>query len=324
MAKPRIFVSSTYYDLKHVRSDIERFILEQGYDPILNERGHIAYGSREKLEEYCYKEVSQCDILVSIIGGRFGSSSTDEFSISNRELLEASRLGKQIYIFIDAAVASEYRTYQANKDIPGVKYPAVDDPKVYDFIEKVYNMPKNNTVHTFSCAADITIYLKEQWAGLFQRLLGDESKKSEVDIIQQLTETSDTLNQLVAFLVAEKQDSQVAISQILTINHPIFHEIERKADIPFRVFFETLGEMINIFDRLGYKLIPKSDFDAKDGYASWVLSDDINIVRISKEAFHVEYSDDDEKNISYSSKLKMFTSSDWSPELVEKDTKIPF
>jgi len=141
MAKPRVFVSSTYYDLKHVRSDIERFIHEQGYDAVLNEKGHIAYGSRDRLEDYCYKEINQCDILVSIIGGRYGCASTEEHSVSNKELLEAINLGKQVYIFIDTAVATEYRTYQANKTLKGINYQAVDNVKVYEFIEEVYNLP---------------------------------------------------------------------------------------------------------------------------------------------------------------------------------------
>jgi hypothetical protein len=37
MAKPRIFVSSTFYDLRQIRSDLERFIKEIGYEPVLNE-----------------------------------------------------------------------------------------------------------------------------------------------------------------------------------------------------------------------------------------------------------------------------------------------
>jgi hypothetical protein len=51
MAKPKVFLSSTYYDLKHVRADIERFIKEQGYESILNEQGDIPYGKDSKLEE---------------------------------------------------------------------------------------------------------------------------------------------------------------------------------------------------------------------------------------------------------------------------------
>ncbi|EJG1861460.1 DUF4062 domain-containing protein [Vibrio alfacsensis] len=324
MAKPRVFVSSTYYDLKHVRTDIERFIYEQGYEPVLNERGHIAYGSREKLEEYCYKEINQCDILVSIIGGRYGSESNEDHSISNRELLEAARLGKQVYIFIESAVATEFRTYQANKSIDGIVYQAVDNPKVYRFIEEVYNMPKNNTLHTFSGAADITRYLKEQWAGLFQRLLNDESKKKEINLIHQLTETSETLNQLVTFLVEEKTDHQTAINHILTINHPIFREIERKASVPFRVFFETLGELVSLFESLGFKNIPKGDFEAKDGYASWVLKDGETIIRIAKEAFDLKHENGDGSSVSFESRLKILTESQWSSELVQNDIKIPF
>lgn len=78
MAKPRIFVSSTYYDLRHIRTDIDRFIREQGYEPVLNEQGSIAYGKEDRLEEYCYKEINNVDILVSIIGGRYGSESKIE------------------------------------------------------------------------------------------------------------------------------------------------------------------------------------------------------------------------------------------------------
>ena len=49
MARPRVFVSSTYYDLKYVRADLQRFIENFGYDPVLNEKGHIPYGSDDKL-----------------------------------------------------------------------------------------------------------------------------------------------------------------------------------------------------------------------------------------------------------------------------------
>lgn len=87
MAKPRAFISSTYFDLKNIRADLERFIKSQGYEPVLNERGHIAYGTKEKLEEYCYKEIQISDILISIVGGRYGSQSKIEnHSISNTEL----------------------------------------------------------------------------------------------------------------------------------------------------------------------------------------------------------------------------------------------
>ena len=43
MAKPRIFISSTFYDLRQIRSDIDLFIEGLGYEPIRNEEGDIPY-----------------------------------------------------------------------------------------------------------------------------------------------------------------------------------------------------------------------------------------------------------------------------------------
>lgn len=43
MARPRIFVSSTYYDLKHIRSAMEVFIDSMGYESVLFESGEIPF-----------------------------------------------------------------------------------------------------------------------------------------------------------------------------------------------------------------------------------------------------------------------------------------
>jgi hypothetical protein len=76
MPKPRIFVSSTYYDLKYIRADLEMFISNYGFEPILFERGQIAYDHQKPLDLSCYKEVKSCQMLILIIGGRYGSPSS--------------------------------------------------------------------------------------------------------------------------------------------------------------------------------------------------------------------------------------------------------
>ncbi len=73
MARPRVFVSSTYYDLKHIRSSRENFIESLGFKAILSEKGDIAYTPDIPLDESCYSEVENSDIFVIIIGGRYGS-----------------------------------------------------------------------------------------------------------------------------------------------------------------------------------------------------------------------------------------------------------
>ncbi|MEZ9229477.1 DUF4062 domain-containing protein [Vibrio amylolyticus] len=321
MAKPRIFVSSTYYDLKQIRADLERFINEQGYDAVLNEKGHISYGSQEKLEEYCYKEIDQCDILVSIIGGRYGSQSHEsEYSVSNKELKKALETGKQVYIFVDSSVATEYRTYEVNKGVDGITYAAVDDVKVYEFLEEVYDLPKNNTIHNFSSAQDIANFLQEQWAGLFQRLLSDESKKKEVNLINKLASTSETLNSLVEFLVDEKKNGESAISNILRNNHPIFNDIREKAKVPFRVFFESGEELALLLIGIGFGVVDKKDVNYDQNYFTVYFPDDkTKILRVSREPFS-----DEENN----SELKTLTPQEWKSDFVKVedayDDDIPF
>lgn len=108
MAKPRIFISSTFYDLRHIRTDLERFIRDLGFDPVMNERGAIPYGKSEALEEYCYREIRNCDILIHLVGGRYGSQSKEEpYSISQMELKVARELQKQVYICIERTVRDD-------------------------------------------------------------------------------------------------------------------------------------------------------------------------------------------------------------------------
>ena len=51
MAKPRVFISSTYYDLKHVRSSLENFVESLGFEAILSEKGSITYSHDIPLDE---------------------------------------------------------------------------------------------------------------------------------------------------------------------------------------------------------------------------------------------------------------------------------
>ncbi|MGD1838850.1 MAG: DUF4062 domain-containing protein [Nitrososphaeraceae archaeon] len=301
MAKPRIFLSSTYYDLRQVRADLERFIKELGYEPVLNEQGNIPYGKDDLLEDYCYKEISNVDILVSLIGGRYGSESKHEkHSVSQLELKTAYDQNKQVYIFIDKSVYNEYRFYLNNKDNNGVKYTYADNVKIHEFIEFVESLPNNNTIHGFETSNDITTFLKEQWSGLFQRFLQEQTRQKEISIIKGIETTSKTLNQLVTFLTEEKRDKDKAINDILLSNHPAMEQIKEILGIPYRVFFTNREEFTDLIKARGFNI----DAD----YSSLFEEDERWVAERNKKRYELTF----RSNIfNGEDKLRVFTKDEW-------------
>lgn len=306
MAKPKVFISSTYFDLKNIRSDLERFVINQGYDPVLNERGHIPYGNDEKLEEYCYKEIQSIDILISIIGGRYGTQSkTNDHSISNTELKTAIELGKQVYIFISREVFGELRTYTINKHVEQMTYAFVDDNRIFKFIEEIQGLPANNPIATFDNSSDITDFLKEQWAGLFQRLLTEHSKQKEVQVLNEMKATAQTLNQLVTLLTEEKTKDDHAFKEILLTNHPAFNAIKNAININHRIFFSTKSELNELLNCYKFKEVPTEARDNELDF-EWINDQEEpnRLLKISTQLF-----DDVEK-------LKILTPEEWKSKLV--------
>jgi hypothetical protein len=265
MAKPRIFVSSTFYDLKQVRADLTQFIHEIGYEPVLNERGSIPYQSDEKLEASAYREVELCDILVAIVGGRYGTTAQgDRYSISQTELKKAIELGRQVYIFVDSAVLNEHRTYLLNKGNEKIRYSSVDNVKIFEFLEEIESLPQNNATMPFDIAGDIVSLLREQWAGLFQRLLQQREQIRQAKYIEELKFTAETLNSLVTFLTKERKEGDQAIRDILTSNHPVFLKLKEAAAAPYRVFFLNHDEMSEWLKARGWALVKENAWDNKN------------------------------------------------------------
>lgn len=273
MAKPRIFISSTFFDLRQIRADLDRFIKDMGYDPIRNEQGNIPYGKDEKLEEYCYKEIGNIDILVSIIGGKYGTQSTTNsvYSISQMEINTAIKLDKQVFIFIEKNVYSEFRTYIANKGNSNVKYNYVDNPKIYEFIEYLEALSKNNPIQNFESSEDIVFFLKEQWAGLFQRFLQEQRRLKEIDILQGIENTASTLNQLINYLTEEKKDTEHAIKDILISNHPAFEKLKKVLTNSYRVFFLNRDELSIWLKAKGFSSVKENLWD-KPNEEEWINS----------------------------------------------------
>ena len=187
MARPRVFISSTFYDLRSVRLELDKFLDSIGYEPIRNEEGDIPYGSIDSLQTYCYKEIANIDILISIIGNRFGTPSDGdkEYSVSNMELKTALEQNKHVFIFIEKSVFVEYETFILNEGNESVNYKYVDNTNIYKFIKEIKGLRSNNNIKDFENADDIISYLREQFAGLMKQFFIQEQRFEEQNIIKE-------------------------------------------------------------------------------------------------------------------------------------------
>ena len=242
MAHPRVFLSSTYYDLKYIRSSLENFIESLGFESILSEKGHIAYSPEIPLDESCYKEVGNVDIFIIIIGGRYGSEKSGikkkkdkEFfdryeSITKYEYKSAVDRDVPTYILIEKSVYSEYEIFLNNKNNESINYAHVDSVNIFYLIEDILSQPRNNPFHQFDKYSDIEVWLKEQWAGLFRELLNQRSKQAQISSlasqVSQLEEINKTLKRYLeeVILKVSPDSSQELIeneSNRLEIAHQI-------------------------------------------------------------------------------------------------------
>lgn len=260
MPKTRVFISSTCYDLSQVRADLENFIHTMNYESVRNEKGNIPYSTNQELEKYCYKEISACEIVLHIIGGRFGSTSTlsenygKEYSVSQMEMKKAHEANKQIYIFIDRKVLTEYQTYLNNKENDAFKPSHVDDKKVFSFIEDIYNYQKNNNIQEFSTAQDIITYLKEQWSGLFQRFLQEESKAEGERIENNLKIATENLTDLYERLNNRISKEYDFFKMSPYLFHPLAHELQKKLKLDYRPIFLNRIGFTSFLNDIGFKV----------------------------------------------------------------------
>lgn len=320
MAKPRIFISSTYYDLKQTREDIANFLSSLGYEPVRNEEGSIAYGSEKELQEYCYKEIHNVDILISIIGGRFGSEANDkQWSVSNKELLTALEDEKQVYIFIDKNVASEFRTYQKNRNIENIEYCYVDNPKIYEFVEKVNSLKRNNNIKTFETSADIQHYLKEQLAGLFHSLMEEKAKYREINLTNKLIASTKSLEELVQLLINANKNNADEVKSMLKTNHPAVRRISELLELKFGVWIDSLEMLSKLLISYGWVL---QSNNSETGMWEWKkesLFDKPLLFQVSSEIFNPDHS------------LREFTQKEWKDSYISimeqddsSDANLPF
>jgi len=196
MAKPRVFVSSTYFDLRHIRNSLENFIEGLGYEAVLFESGDIVFRHDKSLDDSCYHEIQNCHILVLIVGGRYGSPTSETPRLSDKEIEEAltqynSITRKEyetardrdipVFIFVEKGVLAEYQTFKENRDNLSIKYAHVNSVNIFRLLDDIIAQRRNNFVRAFESFDDISNWLRDQWAGLFSDFLSQRKTETSLN-----------------------------------------------------------------------------------------------------------------------------------------------
>jgi len=256
MSCPRIFISSTYYDLKHVREIIREFVEDLGYEPVLSEFSDIFYRPGDTVQNSCLREISSCDIFVLIVGKRYGSTFPgDTLSITHREYIEAQNQSIPIYSFVDLDVLHDYEFHNKNKGADKCNYRAVEDPNIFELINNIQDASTDNSLIAFSSIADILKHLKKQWASLFKNFLQGEqlkfnTQKPSIEIHENLEQFKEKLGVVgVTELTQENVNAAESFTKLLELLGGTVEDLETNYKITISGKTANIGKaVVSIFD----------------------------------------------------------------------------
>lgn len=240
---PCVMVSSTYYDLRQVRTDLEEFLSRNlRYRPLLSEFPSFPVDPDRTTGENCRVRVERnADILVLVIGGRYGSlDGRSGKSVTNLEYLAARAKGIPVYAFVEKSILALLPVWEANPD--GDFSRVVDNPRVFAFVKDVRT---KDSVWTFGfeTAQDIITTLQLQFAHLFRESLALSAKLRESDSKR----TLDTLSGAAFALALERPPAW----EYRLFGQVLEDEIRNHADLKTRYQLGLVlgpGERVSLHD----------------------------------------------------------------------------
>lgn len=252
MAAPRVFISSTCFDFAEVRDSLISFCQGFGFDVVLSEKGDVFYHPDLHTHESCVNEISNCQLFILIIGGRFGGKYRvdPQKSITNAEYISAKELGIPVFTFVKETVLADHHVFQKNKDkkfSKEIEYPSIENQNyaenIFEFIDAVRSSNVNNGFFPFRYAKELHENLRKQWAAMFFDFLSkrevSNQLKSTSESITNLSIASKKIEELIK-QIYRQVDSAGAEESILAIDEEseaskFFERVAKKIDMPIFV-----------------------------------------------------------------------------------------
>jgi hypothetical protein len=238
MAIPRLFVSSTCYDLQEIRFQLRNFIFDFGYEAVMSEFDDIFYNYENHVQDSCLDEINKCQLFILVVGNNYGSfyhQDHQEYRIPDSVTLKEFRKALEVkipkHIFINKYVEYDYKNYKRALDKTTLKhfqknnisdnqienvrnnikkdfdeayhFPYESYKYVFYFLDIINDLKENNAINTFETFSDIKDSLRKQWAGFMYESL---SRKDKVvtSIIQPLENKIDKIEKYLLKLLESK------------------------------------------------------------------------------------------------------------------------
>ncbi|MEO1768706.1 DUF4062 domain-containing protein [Candidatus Enterococcus ferrettii] len=247
--KPTIFISSTCYDLKQIRTDIKKTLEdEMGFETLLSEYDSFPLDPSLGTVETCLRAVEQrADIFVLVIGGKYGYKTDNGKSVTNLEYLQAKGKGIPIYTFVNKSIINALPLWKANPN--GDFSSLVDTNDLFHFVDELRNKD-NIWVYEYEFAQEICNKIKNQFAYLFNDSLKIRNKFAQSKLSPRILE-----------------QSPEAIKLVLEKNHTAW-----ELKFFFQVFWDQLNTLADYKRDLEYKVFLKSSkpLDEPLEIISWI------------------------------------------------------
>jgi hypothetical protein len=238
MAIPRLFVSSTCYDLQEIRFQLRNFIRDFGYDAVMSEFDDIFYSYEAHVQDSCINEINKCHLFILVVGNNYGSfyhqdkqENITPDSVTLREFRRALDVRIYKHIFINKYVEYDYKNYKraldkftlkyfqennvSNEETENVRsslkkqfdeqyhFPYDSYKYVFYFLDIIHELKEGNAINTFENFADIKETLRKQWAGFMFESLTKKDKISTA-FIQPLETKIDRIEKSITKLFENK------------------------------------------------------------------------------------------------------------------------
>jgi len=248
MAQPRIFISSTCYDLQEIRYQLKDFIEGFGYMPVMSEFGDVFYDYKKHIQDSCKSEIDKSQLFVLIVGNSFGSiyyKQKDNVpvpdSVTMQEFRKAIESDIYKHIFVNRFVDYDYHNYKKslhkslkkhleNNKIKkneidleinnfiedyNSKYQFPNDSYkfIFNFLEIIYDLKTNNAIITYESFEDIKDSLRKQWAGFMYESISKE-KITSISVVEKLGDKLERIENQIKLLTTGKIDNRKDLSKI--------------------------------------------------------------------------------------------------------------